>query len=72
MAEPEQEHHDEAAAAATEQHDGAAAAAAHPGVIRRADGFFGVVGLPETTYYADEATAARVASSLDDEELVAS
>lgn len=34
------------------------------GVIKRPDGFWGVVGLPETTYYDSEEKAARVAREL--------
>ncbi len=31
------------------------------GVIKRPDGFFGVEGFPDTTYYPDAETAGRVA-----------
>lgn len=34
------------------------------GVIGRPDGFFGVEGQPDTTYYQDAETAARVARNL--------
>ena len=55
MSEPDQpdQHHDHELEIATED-----------GVIRRPDGFFGVVGLPESTYYTSEEQAARAAREL--------
>ena len=35
-----------------------------PKVIDREDGFFGVEGLPDTTYYAERATAERIAINI--------
>lgn len=47
-----------------QHHDHELEIAAEEGVIKRPDGFFGVVGLPETTYYTSEEQAARAAREL--------